>query len=714
MSSTVELTGDDTPRRREVGPDPMIGRRLMHYRVLEVVGQGGMSVVYRGRDENLDRDVAIKVLHPFLAQKEECRARLAREARAVARLEHPNILKVFDYSGDPSTMNERLSAVRDDSDKDGFLVCELVPGDTLKHFADRHNLWKVPEAGALVVLRVARALQHAHEQGVVHRDLKPENIMVRDDGVLKLMDFGIAQVVDQKQLTVTGTLLGSPAHMAPESIEGYPADARSDLFSLGTVLYWLVTGALPFEALTPHALLKNIVDAAPMPAQQRSPRVSDDLAKVIARAMARRPEQRFENAGEMAEALEAALLEAGVSSSEEAVAELLRAPDEGLPALSASVRVAFLARAERLLEEGSAARALACVGRVLAEHPQDEDAERLLERAQAGALDEEPAEEPAGEPVSAAGASDSDETLVTGVGPSDDSLSIPRARLSVGRVLLAGALLLVIAGVFVVGTLVDRALPPEPSPDDAAADSSATPSGPQMTMAAAKEHGGGESPQPKAGEGTPLVRDPPVPLRVAPRPVVARKPHPDVARVRNTSDVTRTVRVIASPYAHIHVDGVEVARNAMARDLQLTPGSHTLRFEHEHAKTKTREVVIPAEGAVPEVRVALDEAKPAYLKVSASPADAEVAVDGIPKGTAKDSASRPIVVPFRKLVARQRFEVMVWKDGYRTHIVKPQLEAGQTAELKVVLEPEHDDGVQSDDGRRRPIEVLEPDATPTP
>lgn len=689
MSSTVELEDDGALRRRQGGPDPMIGRRLLHYRVLEVVGQGGMSVVYRGRDENLDRDVAIKVLHPFLAQKEECRARLAREARAVARLEHPNILKVFDYSGEPHTLNEKLRlGEQTDDDKEGFLVCELVPGDTLKHFADRHSLWDVPEVGGLIVARIARALEHAHEQGVVHRDLKPENVMVRDDGVLKLMDFGIAQVVDQRQLTVTGTLLGSPAHMAPETIEGYPADARSDIFSLGTVLYWLATGCLPFEALTPHALLKAIVDGSARPSQQRSPRVSDEIAKVIAKAMARRPEDRYACAGEMAEALEGAAREAGLEPTDQALAELLLDPDSGKERAGAAVRVAFLARAERLLEEGAAARSLSTLSRVLAQHPGDVAAASLLERAQQGVLDEAP--EPA-EPEE-----------VTDPGP---PRAAPPRPLLAGRAMLALSLLVAVGGVVLVGVLVDDAVPPSARP---------------LQGQSVEEARAGETPAlPATPEGTAETEEPPktpaekeaappreaAPLRVAPRPVIARRAHPDIERKRAAAPLARTVRVFAHPYAHIFVDGEEVARNAIGKELQLAPGMHTLRFEHEHAKTKRVEVDVPAEGTIPDVRVSLDEAKPAYLRVEAVPPDADVAVDGIPKGRASQSADTPIVIPFRKMAARGRFEVMVWKAGYKTELKTPELEAGKTAVVKVVLQPDRD---EAGDGRRRPIELDEP------
>jgi serine/threonine protein kinase len=158
LAQTLELDSDGTAKSsRTPGPDPLIGRELLHYRVVEVIGQGGMSVVYRGHDAHLHRDVAIKVLHPFLAEKAECRARLAREARAVARLEHPHILKVFDFSGDPPTVDEKPDSSRVRGFAEGFIIAELVRGATLKRFAEQHDLWKVPEVGAMVVWQMATA-----------------------------------------------------------------------------------------------------------------------------------------------------------------------------------------------------------------------------------------------------------------------------------------------------------------------------------------------------------------------------------------------------------------------------------------------------------------------------------------------------------------------------------------------------------------------------
>src|SRR3977135_1768889 len=153
-----------------------------------------MSVVYKGMDTSLNREVAVKVLHPHLASQDEARQRFQREAHAVAKLRHENILEIFDYSGRESI--------------DSYIVTEFIRGRTLRNLMTEHAPAH-PEIGAMIVAEVCRALAHAHGLGVLHRDVKPENIMVRDDGVIKLMDFGIAQIVDSQRMTVTGQLLGS-------------------------------------------------------------------------------------------------------------------------------------------------------------------------------------------------------------------------------------------------------------------------------------------------------------------------------------------------------------------------------------------------------------------------------------------------------------------------------------------------------------------------
>ncbi len=240
-----------------------------------------MAIVYRARDLVLDREVAVKVLHAHLAGQAESRDRLEREAQAVAKLRHENILEIYDYSGRTS-------------DK-AFIVTEFIHGTTLRAFMQTHAsvLAKHPEIAELIVSEVARALDHAHKAGVIHRDVKPENVMIRNDGVIKLTDFGIAQMIDKERMTVTGQLLGSPAYMAPEHVEGGGIDFRTDVFAVGILLYQLATGKLPFRGKNPHEVLKRIGECTSTRRPTRSTRASAAIARArSSRARSRRTRPR--------------------------------------------------------------------------------------------------------------------------------------------------------------------------------------------------------------------------------------------------------------------------------------------------------------------------------------------------------------------------------------------------------------------------------------
>src|SRR5215510_11999519 len=266
----------------------VVGQHIGRYRLLEQVGSGGMSVVYRGLDTALEREVAVKVLHPHLARKEDSRLRLSREAKAVAKLQHPNILEVFDFAAA--------------DEENAYIVTEYIHGQTLAEYCARRP-FDPPELAAMVIHQVASALAHAHEAGVIHRDLKPENVMIREDGVIKLTDFGIAKVIDRDdRMTITGALVGSPAHMAPEIIEGQAAGAEADVFSLGTILYFLATRQLPFAAPSTTAILKRILDGWYPDPRSVAPAISDELAAIIAMCLSRDPSARYPHAGKLRDA----------------------------------------------------------------------------------------------------------------------------------------------------------------------------------------------------------------------------------------------------------------------------------------------------------------------------------------------------------------------------------------------------------------------------
>lgn len=339
---------------------------LDRYEVLGEVGQGGMAVVHRGVDRLLDRAVAIKVLHPHLAQKAEARSRFRREARVIARLRHPNVVEVYDYSGEDSERS--------------FIIQEFVSGETLASFLVRHGPL-IPEVAALVVAAVARALDHAHSQGVIHRDIKPENLMIRQDGVLKLMDFGIAHVVDMEHLTVTGAILGSPAHMSPEQVDGQALDARTDIFSLGTLFFQATTGRLPFTSDTAAGLLKAIAEARVPDVRTLCPGFPDDLARILARMMARDPADRYQTAAEVADALEGVTRPLGLEPAEIEVPRFFQRPKERKAAIRGIVAAARLDRARGLLRDGRFALAIRELDVTLANDPDNAEAREALRKA---------------------------------------------------------------------------------------------------------------------------------------------------------------------------------------------------------------------------------------------------------------------------------------------------------------------------------------------
>ena len=309
------------------------------YEVLGELGTGGMAVVYRAHDPRLGRDVAVKVLHPHLAKDPESRARFEREARAAARLRHPHIVEVYEFSGP--------------DERESYMVTELLAGPTLRRFVERHP--DVPaEVAALVGIVLCGALGAAHAQGVIHRDVKPDNLMLQG-GALKLTDFGIAFVSDGNGMTVTGQVLGSPAHMSPEQIEGADVDARTDVFATGTVLYLLAVGKLPFEGTTAHALLRKILDGEFTDASRAAPAVGHRFAGIIRRCLARLPDDRYASAEALRADLCAFVKEIGIEFPEQELRRYFEEPEGYVTVLRERIK-------ERLPQLGQAAQRSGAIG----------------------------------------------------------------------------------------------------------------------------------------------------------------------------------------------------------------------------------------------------------------------------------------------------------------------------------------------------------------
>ena len=278
----------------------LIGQNLGPYRIVEQIGRGGMATVYKAYEPALDRYVAIKVLPPYFAHDPSFAARFDREAKAVARLDHPNILPIYNFG-----QENGLS----------YIVMRFVGEGTLK---DRMGAPLDLETALDILRQIAQALDYAHCQGVIHRDIKPSNVLIAEGHTqtsrgghwVLLTDFGLARMVgSSSQLTKSGVGVGTPAYMSPEQGQGTQVDARSDLYSLGVVLYEMMTGSVPYEAETPMAVvLKHITAPLPMP-RSLNPVLPDAAERVILKAMAKNPVDRFQSAQDMVDALDRALQE---------------------------------------------------------------------------------------------------------------------------------------------------------------------------------------------------------------------------------------------------------------------------------------------------------------------------------------------------------------------------------------------------------------------
>jgi eukaryotic-like serine/threonine-protein kinase len=271
----------------ELAPDTIVDGR---YRIVRRLGAGGMAEVYCAEDSQLGRQVALKLLYRRFAEDAEFVERFRREASAAAGLQHPNVVQVFD---------------RGEWDGTYYIAMEFIPGRTLKEVVRDHGALE-PALAADLTTQILRAARFAHRRGVVHRDLKPQNVLVDEEGRAKVADFGIARA-GASDMTETGSVMGTAQYLSPEQAQGLPVDLRSDLYSIGVILYELLTGVVPFDAESPVTVALKQVSEAPVPAIQRNPAIPPALDAVVMHALRKDPDARFQDADGFADAIEAAL-----------------------------------------------------------------------------------------------------------------------------------------------------------------------------------------------------------------------------------------------------------------------------------------------------------------------------------------------------------------------------------------------------------------------
>jgi serine/threonine-protein kinase len=555
----------------------VIGNVVEKYEVMQKIGEGGMATVYRGRHLTLGRDVAIKVLHPHLSASERNRQRFAREARAIEHLDHDNILKIFDYSGTDA--------------EECYIVTEFVDGLTLQKLLNERVRFP-SEVVALIGIKLARALHYAHELGIIHRDLKLENVMLRRDGELKLMDFGIARFLDEINLTITGALVGSPAYMSPEQAMEKVLDSRSDLFSLGTLLYHLVTGQLPFSGANPSIVLRNVIEGNRPGVQELAPDIAASMADLIEQLMQTKADDRPTTAMEVADRLSATLVEVGIDRTAPGwgVERWLQSPGDYEEQLQTLLRQNLLTEGKERLALGDHLGALRMFNRLLAI---DEENDEVL-------------------------------TLLRGLH------SLPGSNTKRTRLIPIGVAALV--GVSIAAYAMWPATPVEsgmPQTDALGEAMEAPPEDPvtnpevqadsQPAVVATQRQDSEPAPEPETF----------APKRIL-KPMATITPAPAAQPAAEPATVMVTV---PGSWGDIYIDGELKGRTGSVRDINVGAGTHVLVIRNDHALPhETSFTVAPGEKKLIEVTDL--QRKPARVRLMNAPsADCIVSVDGIQRGT---------------------------------------------------------------------------------
>ncbi|MCI0488580.1 MAG: protein kinase [Blastocatellia bacterium] len=260
----------------------MIGQEVGSYKITDKIGEGGMGTVFKGIDVMLEREVAIKMLRPELSSQADVVERFRTEAVTLAKLNHPNIATLFSFLREG---------------EDYFMVMEFVRGETLDEVLRKRGAMNFEQAVTLFC-HALEGIDHAHRLGVIHRDIKPANMMLTDEGMLKVMDFGIARMLGTSRMTKHGNIIGTIEYMSPEQVQGEETDARSDIYSLGILLYEMLTGRVPFRSKSEFEMMRSQIEAAPPPPTTFAASVPLPVEEAIMRAMAKKPEARFQTANQ--------------------------------------------------------------------------------------------------------------------------------------------------------------------------------------------------------------------------------------------------------------------------------------------------------------------------------------------------------------------------------------------------------------------------------
>ncbi len=626
------------------------------YKILGEIGSGGMATVYLGIDERLGRKVAIKLLHKHLMRNDEARMRFAREATTVAGLSHPNIVQIYDYSEAGESEQQ-------------YIVMEYVDGFTLGNFLLQHKI-RFSEIVAAIGREIALALGAAHENGIVHRDLKPDNILInRNDGRLKLSDFGIARVMHATKLTQTTAVMGSPAYMSPEIIEGAQVDHRADIFSLGIVLYEMSTGKLPFDGNNPHALLKAIYEADYPNPESINPLIAPEFTELLGMCLKRDRNERIQSANEVAERLDAICERYGISHPEQIAMQFFLEPEKTEEQYAKTLESILEGYAKEAFEAEDSAAAIQHCNRLFEINPKNKVASEITNAIMN--IDEEPQQ------------------------PSEEDEQKAGSKFKPAH--LYAAILLIIIAAIVAGVAIFW--PSQPERDTTAHRTNNSPglqtklqpakmSSTKHTNPSIKPSTQPQEPQP-ARQQTPQAnseqKDAAVFVEPKPRKKIeSLRTRSKTAKKKTTKKKQQTakvaptkeqppqppkkgsLRIHAFPWANVFIDGKFAGRVPSRNDFELPEGEHEITLVNPFCNSVRRIVKILPNKEI-EIRHRL-RPLPAYLGIQAEDG-AKIFVDGTFRGVAPLSKQLKIDWNSKDLrggqSVRKLVEVWAEKDGKR-------------------------------------------------
>lgn len=642
----------------------MINRKIRNFEIKELIATGGMAAIYKAIQISLDRIVAIKILHGHLAQDKDFIVRFEREAKAAANLQHENIVNIIDFGRDEEVY---------------FIAMEYVDGKSLKEIL---NLVKfVPQEIALTIaMEISKGLDYAHKKGIVHRDVKPANILIGYDGTVKIADFGLAQAQDLTSITVTGSIVGTPAYMSPEQAAGKKVDIRSDIFSLGVVIYEMITGIKPFRGDNYSSVIHEILTITPPKPIEANPLVAKEISSIIERMLEKDPDKRYQQCDDVVSEISNYLRKNRIEFQRKEIGDFIVAPTQNFQSLLQKRKERHYERAIYFMNLGyeKIDDAIGEFEKVLILDPDDSKAKIYLDELK----------------------KKKERIPITKkkVVSKEEKKSVEKRVFS--PILIVAGIMAIVIILFALSKFLPRqksqVTPPTPLTGYAILNT--TPDGAEVFLD-----------NDSLGKRTPAILES---LKIGEHQVEFRKSgyKPSLQKfeikgndtinlnISLTAEIakqdtniivkpptqkpippvegTSYLKVKVEPWAKIYIDNVYIETTPIARPLQLSPGMHTVRLENPNFKIWQKRIKFTPNQTV-DLNVKL-EPQEGFLKITVKPW-ADVYIDG------KFFETTPIAEPIKLSAGRHILKLI--NPSYRPYEEIIEISANQMLKKNIELKP---------------------------